>query len=142
MGVTRSMKFLGFHTFLGFAALAVSISAAQKTTKDQIYSKAQATRGEATYTKLCQNCHDPEKVPAGKKAAPPLKGDKFFAEWETRSLADFLEIIMTTMPNDGSAELTKEQTADVVAYIIHANGQPAGSADLKYDAGKDIVIAK
>ena len=36
----------------------------------------------------------------------------------------------TTMPNDGSAFLDDDQTADITAYMLQANGLPAGDAAL------------
>jgi len=115
----------------------------QKTTQDKIYTKAQATRGEKQYTTVCATCHDPAKVPTGKKPAPELIGDKFLSTWDGRTLGELQDQILTTMPNDGSVVLTEDQTADLVAYILQANEQPDGTADLKYGASsKDIVIKK
>lgn len=113
-----------------------------RTTRDRVYSKDQATRGGATYTKLCASCHDPAKVPAGKQPGPALVGENFIGQWQDRTLGGLMETTMLTMPNDGSAALSESETADVIAYILQANGYPQGSADLKYDAGKDIVIVK
>jgi len=115
----------------------------QKTTQDKIYTKAQATRGEKQYTTVCATCHDPSKVPAGKKPGPALVGDAFLTKWDGRTLGELQDQILTTMPNDGSVVLTEDQTADLVAYILQANKQPDGTADLKYGASsKDIVIKK
>lgn len=115
---------------------------AKRTSRDRVFSKAQATRGAETYAKICASCHDPAKVPAGKKAGPVLVGDKFFEEWKDRTLGGLLETTLLTMPNDGSAVLTEEQTADVIAYVLQANGLPDGPADLTYAGGADIVIVK
>ena len=38
----------------------------QKTTRDKVFDKAQATRGAELYVKYCDRCHDPAKVPEGK----------------------------------------------------------------------------
>lgn len=114
-----------------------------RTTRDKVYSKAQADRGEKQYAQVCASCHDPAKVPAGKKPGPPVVGDKFLDKWKDRSLGELLETIETTMPNDGSAVLTADDTADLVAYILQANGFPDGPSPLKSGAAaKDIVIVK
>jgi len=115
----------------------------QKTTQDKVYTKAQAARGEKQYTTVCATCHDPAKVTAGKKPAPELVGDKFLSTWDGRTLGELQDQILTTMPNDGSVVLTEDQTADLVAYILQANKQPEGMAELKYGASsKDVVIKK
>jgi mono/diheme cytochrome c family protein len=125
------------------SAVAVRATAPQKTTQDKVYTKAQAARGEKQYTTVCATCHDPAKVPAGKKPAPELVGEKFLSTWDGRTLGELQDQILTTMPNDGSVVLTEDQTADLVAYILQSNKQPDGAADLKYGASsKDIVIKK
>jgi mono/diheme cytochrome c family protein len=134
-------------TFVLTAALlsgvAARAAAPQKSTQDKIYTKAQAARGEKQYTTVCATCHDPAKVAAGKKPAPELIGDKFLSTWDGRTLGELQDQILTTMPNDGSVVLTEDQTADLVAYILQANKQPDGTADLKYGtSSKDIVIKK
>ncbi len=115
----------------------------QKTTQDKVYTKAQAARGEKQYSTACASCHDPAKVPAGKKPGPELIGDAFLTKWDGRTLGELLDQILTTMPNDGSAVLTEDQTADLVVYMLQANKFPDGTVDLKYGvASKDIVIKK
>ena len=133
------VRFLAFLTFLGFLGV---VGGVQKTSRDKVYSKAQAERGSKTYAKICAACHDPAKLDPKKEKGPELVGEKFIAEWSGKPLSEIMEITLLTMPNDGSAVLTEEETADVIAYILQANGHPEGTADLKYAAGKDIVIAK
>ena len=128
------------------AALTVTTARAsfdQKTTKDKIYTKEQAARGEKQYATACATCHDPAKVPAGKKPGPELVGETFLTKWDGRTLGELQDQILTTMPNDGSAVLTEDQTADLVAYILQANKFPDGTAELKYGASsKDVVIKR
>lgn len=119
-----------------------SSGAKPQTTRDKVYSKAQAARGAATFAKLCASCHDPANVPAPKDPGPELVGDKFVGEWLDRTLGSLMETTLLTMPNDGSAVLSESETADVIAHILQANGYPDGPSDLTYDAGKDIVIVK
>ena len=150
MGVTNQGK--GRRTgarglVIGGFALAASIgivgASSQKTVKDGIYTKDQATKAAPQFDKFCAKCHDPAKVPEGKKPAPPLAGDVFLDNWKDRTVAELLENIFTTMPNDGATALTKEETADLVALILLQNKFPEGAAPLKYDdAAKSIVIVK
>ncbi len=125
------------------AAVTVAGASGQKTVKDGIYTKDQAAKAVPQFDKFCAKCHDPAKVPAGKKPAPPLAGEVFLDAWKDRTVAELLENIFTTMPNDGATALTKEETADLVALILQQNKFPEGAAPLKYDdAAKAIVIVK
>jgi S-disulfanyl-L-cysteine oxidoreductase SoxD len=117
--------------------------AAQQTTRDRIYAKAQAAHGAELYVKHCERCHDPAKVPAGKKPGPAVTGPKFLDKWQDHTLGELFTSIFTTMPNDGSAVLSEEETLDLVAYLVSANGFPDGAAPLKNDdAMKATVIVK
>ena len=124
------------------AAPAAPADQAARTSRGKVYSKEQAARGATQYAKLCAACHDPAKLVPGKEKGPELVGEKFLAEWEGRPLGALMESILLTMPNDGSAELTEPQTADIVAHMLKANGYPEGTTALRYAAGKDIVIVK
>jgi mono/diheme cytochrome c family protein len=117
--------------------------AAQKTTRDKVYSKEQAARGEAQFGKMCASCHDPVKVPAGNKPAPQLIGEKFLDKWDGKTLDELITGIAANMPNDGSAVVTEDEAADLVAYLLKANNFPDGAAPLKPGAtSKEIVIVK
>jgi mono/diheme cytochrome c family protein len=131
-------------TVIGVRIAASTVqTGAAKTTKDKIYSTAQATRGEAIYTRLCQQCHDPDKLAPGRKAGPVVKGDAFLTKWDGKNLDELLDEIQMNMPNDGSAALDEKETADVTAYILKSNGAPDGPADLIKGAGsKGVTIAK
>jgi mono/diheme cytochrome c family protein len=115
----------------------------QKTTRDKLYSKEQAARGEAIYVKHCERCHTPDKVPAGKKPGAAIFGDKFFENWADKTLGEMFDTILNTMPSDGTAVLTVDQALDVTAHLLKANGFPDGPAPLKNDETmKTAVIVK
>ena len=138
----RSLAVIVSVALAGTAIAAGAIDQAPRTSRDKIYSKTQAARGAVQYAKLCASCHDPAKLVPGKEKGPELVGEKFLAEWQGRPLGALMESILLTMPNDGSAELTEEQTADIVAHMLKVNGYPEGAAALRYGAGKDITIVK
>ena len=148
VGSTAAPKPGAAYVFAGLALLlassaAVASSSSQKTTKDGVYTKAQADKVAETYAKVCANCHDPAKVPEGKKPGPPLVGDVFFDNWKDRTLGELMTTIRLTMPNDGSMTLTADEAADLTAYILQLNKLPEGKEPLKNDdVGKKTVIAK
>lgn len=120
-----------------------SASASQKTTRDKVYSKEQATRGAEIYGTYCDKCHDPAKLPEGKKPPPPIVGAKFKEAWQDKTLGELYTTILTTMPSDGSTVLTADQTLDVLAHLLKLNEYPDGTTALKNDeAMKAIVIVK
>jgi cytochrome c5 len=115
----------------------------QKTTRDKVYSKEQAARGATLYAKHCERCHDPAKVPEGKKPGPPTIGPKFLDAWQDRNLGELFSTIFTTMPSDGSTTLSVDETLDAVAHLLKANGFPEGATPLKNDDEmKAVVIVK
>lgn len=131
---------------IGVLAVRAAVPAAAQTpprvtTRDKVYSKEQAARGEKQYNAVCASCHDPARVPEGKKPGPPLVGEKFLDKWQDRTLGELLTTIVTTMPNDGSAFLSDAESADVVAYLLQANGFPDGPSPFK-PSDKEIVIVR
>ena len=135
---------IGVAALLLCAAFVARVNGAdQQTTRDKVYAKAQATRGGELYVKHCERCHDPAKVPEGKKPGPPTVGPKFMEVWVDRTLGELFGSILNTMPSDGSLVLTADQTLDLVAHLLQLNGFPEGTAPLKNDdAMKAIVIVK
>jgi len=128
---------------LGFVLIARVSAGDQKTTRDKLYSKEQATRGGELYEKYCEKCHTPEKVPEGKKPGPAISGPKFLEAWADRTVGELFATIRDTMPSDGAVTLTPDQVLDAVAHILQSNGFPDGPAPLKNDdAMKSAVIVK
>jgi mono/diheme cytochrome c family protein len=87
------------------------------------YTEAQAARGEATYRANCTSCH----------ATSAHTGDAFVSAWDTRTAFDLFELIRTTMPIDNPGRLSREQYADIVAYMFKLNRLPPGDKPLPSD---------
>src|SRR5438876_486794 len=98
-----------------------------KTAKDRVYSEAQATRGRTLYNDKCAVCHGPALQG---DSAPPLASDPFIAVWGAQPLSDLVNKIQQTMPQNDPGKLTREQSADLVAYILQAGKFPAGQSEL------------
>src|SRR5262245_56374032 len=103
------------------------------TAQQGIYSNAQAARGQAVYDKRCASCHGP-RLSAGSASA--LAGSAFMAKWGrgNRSVDDLFFITRTQMPYEAAGTLTRQQYIDVVAFILKANGYPAGARELAADS--------
>jgi hypothetical protein len=129
---------------LGVAVCSVSAMtgpAAQQSTNDGIYSKAQADAAKPKFDKLCGECH--AFTVAEKKQAQdlPLGDEPFLKKWEGRSLDELLTLVVTTMPNDGSAVVTDDEALDLLAYVLQRNGYKAGTSPLK-KAGASAIIER
>jgi len=120
----RNMVVLGAAT--------IGLLWAQASVWDGIYSAEQARKGEALYRQECASCHG-EKL-EGRGQAPPLTGGDFTMDWNGMTLDDLFEKIQTSMPADKPGQLSREQNASLLAYILGANKFPAGAADLPTDS--------
>jgi mono/diheme cytochrome c family protein len=125
--------------------LAVGISAQTVTTKDGVYSKPQAERAKALWTKTCASCHtlgDLSTATSPSKG-PALSGEAFLTKWNGKTVFALADGIQKTMPNDFSVELTAPQAADVTSLILQMNGFPAGEKELAPgETQKTITIVK
>ena len=122
-------------TALGIAMLVVSgarVAAAQaqgpptaasSSTHRGAYTEAQAARGETTYRANCTSCH----------ATSAHTGDAFMRAWDSRTAFDLFELIRTTMPVDNPGRLSREQYADILAYLFKLNRLPPGDRPLPAD---------
>ena len=96
-----------------------------------VYSAEQAARGREVYRDQCATCHgDTLEGSVG----PPLAGDGFLSVWSARPVVDLVDKIHNTMPLQAPAPLSRQESLDLVAYVLEAGGFPAGQAELT-DAG-------
>ena len=111
-----------------------------RTTWDSVYSVTQAGRGETAYAKSCARCHGAALT--GGDQAPPLSGSGFLGNWNGSTVHELHDRILTGMPSDSVGIYDRQLVTNVVAFLLQANGFPAGPTDLPSDAGplKDIQI--
>src|SRR5689334_12502943 len=108
---------------IGLAApFAIAVGAGQDAPA-AIYTAEQAAAGRAVYQANCASCHLPDL--AGRNEAPQLAGGNFMTAWRSRSTRDLFEFIQATMPPTGPS-LSADQYIAVTAFILQANGAPAG----------------
>jgi len=114
-------------------AVAVSAQDAPRTVWDGVYTEAQAERGKALYMEKCVQCHGSELMGGG-AGAGPLQGATFGGNWNGVPLGDMLERLRQSMPLDKPATLSRQQCADVLAFIFSVNKFPAGKTELSRQA--------
>jgi mono/diheme cytochrome c family protein len=115
------------------AIAALSITLAQppapRSVWDGVYTAEQAKRGEGRYNQLCASCHGDSL--GGGESAPPLAGGEFLANWNGLTVGDLFERTRKTMPQSKPGSLTREQNAEILAYVFSANRFPAGKTELE-----------
>jgi len=105
--------------------LAIALSAAQQPARPGIFTAEQASAGRAIYQATCSSCHLPDMK--GTFEAPPLAGANFMNTWRNRPTSDLFNRIRTSMPISNPGSLSDQDGVNLVAYILQANGAPAGT---------------
>jgi len=118
---------LAVAAFVSLAAFGAS-----QSVWDGIYTKEQATRGGVLYSERCARCHGPDLT--GGETAPALASPEFKGNWSGLSVDDLFERIKISMPQDNPGSLSRQQTADILAFVFSRNGFPAGETDLAREA--------
>jgi mono/diheme cytochrome c family protein len=95
---------------------------------DGVYTEAQAARGNAGFAAHCASCHGADLGGTGE--APSLSGAKFLSDFDGLSLGELFDRIRTTMPQDNPGSLTRDDVADILAYLLKANALPSGAKEL------------
>jgi mono/diheme cytochrome c family protein len=111
------------------AVFSVLNAQAPQSVWDGVYTAAQAARGAAIYEDSCSSCHATDLLGAG--PMPALTGPGFRKEWNGQPLGDLFERMSVSMPADKPGKLTRDQDADVLAFILKSNDFPAGKTEMK-----------
>ena len=114
--------------FAAAVFLAAFAQTAGPSVWDGVYTADQTRRGETAYLQTCASCHG--TALEGGDMTPPLVGGAFTANWNDLTVGDLFERIRTTMPLDKPGRLSRQQNADVIAFLLKANGWPAGMVEL------------
>jgi mono/diheme cytochrome c family protein len=141
---TRTSRRSIFNAFWGAAwasacgALLIAALAPRAAAQQQApaswtgaYSPAQAKRGEALYAKNCVQCHSKDLT--GSQRGPAVAGPALVGRWSSRPLGDLLSYIQTQMPWNSQGGLTRQQNADILAFMLQRTGVTAGAKDLWVD---------
>jgi len=104
-----------------------------KSVWDGVYTEEQARRGEALYAERCVRCHGATYM-GGTDGATALVGPTFNGNWNNVPLDQMLDRMRLTMPMDKPATLSRQQTADALAFILSINKMPAGKTELPRQA--------
>jgi alcohol dehydrogenase (cytochrome c) len=122
---------------VGTALTVGLVRAQQRASAARVFTTEQADAGRAVYRTQCASCHLEDL--RGSNEAPPLAGANFMAAWGDLTTGDLAERIQKTMPPANPGSLSDEDTINVVAFILYANGSTAGAQPLA--ASTSIEIA-
>jgi quinoprotein glucose dehydrogenase len=95
---------------------------------DGVYTEVQAARGAAGFAQNCAVCHGASL--GGVAEAPALAGAQFVSDFNGLTVGDLFERMRTTMPLNNPGALNRDQYADILAFMLKANGYPAGDREL------------
>lgn len=103
-------------------------AAESRSVWEGVYTDEQAKRGEPIYRKECAVCHG--DMLTGGESAPPLSGGAFLANWNGLTMGDLFDRIRKTMPQSNPGRLTRQQDADILAFMLSVNKFPSGKTEL------------
>jgi len=102
------------------------------------FTAEQAAAGLVAYRTHCASCHMPDL--SGSNEARPLAGPDFINTWGERGTQQLLAFTRLTMPQAPAVpgSLPEQTYADIVAFVLQANGAQPGTDALT--ASSDAVI--
>jgi alcohol dehydrogenase (cytochrome c) len=88
------------------------------------FTGAQAAQGRADYMTNCASCHQANLSGGGE--APSLAAGNFMKSWGGRSTKELYDYIHSAMPLGRGGSLSDTAYANIVAFLLSANGATAG----------------
>jgi mono/diheme cytochrome c family protein len=126
----RGLPLAAFAILLALPSVADAQAAPKAANASRsYYTEAQAGRGKQQYAQYCAQCHMANLKGAG--TAPALVGDDFLHDYY--SVGDLFSKVNVTMPGDNVHGLSTENYLNIIAFMLQANGLPAGTENLKSD---------
>jgi quinoprotein glucose dehydrogenase len=112
------------------SALAPSAIAAETDSKiwNGVYNTAQAERGRSNFEKNCSNCHNSNL--SGSVRGPALRGNSFLKDWGNTTANELFVKLRDSMPATYPDSVPEAEKLDILAYLLQANGFPAGNTEL------------
>lgn len=102
--------------------LFVAAQSPARSTADGVFTTAQANEGRELWAASCQSCHGPH-------AGMPFKN-----KWMGRDLSALFVYTRNEMPKSDPGSLSDEEYVQAIAFLLRANGMPAGATPLPADS--------
>jgi hypothetical protein len=104
---------------------------------DGVYTSAQARRGQDQFEQHCAACH---RGDLGGRSGPALKGDRFLDHWREFPVEVLVNDMRRQMPAGNPGGLPAAAYVDITAYLLEANGLPAGAKELTQEVAGDALF--
>jgi mono/diheme cytochrome c family protein len=111
-------------TFLSVSALALPQNPPNSA---GWYTPAQAANGAKAYQKTCASCHG-ATLQGG--MGPALVGRQFWLTYAGKKVSTLWSAVHTTMPMTAPGSVSARNSVNIMAFLLHKNGVPAGSTPL------------
>jgi len=115
----------------------IAAAAASATTSDRalpkLFTTSEAAQGQIVFEQHCASCHGED---LRGKIGPALIGPSLGSASDHTTVSIMFNVIAFEMPAGAPASLTKQNYADVMAYILQRNGYPADEHPLTYTAAE------
>ncbi len=132
--LTRALPFAALSALTLGATTATGQQGATPSTAPNtargVYTEAQAAEGAGLYKTACAMCHGENLM--GSFEAPSLIG-RFVGNWSNGTVGALFTYVSDAMPQMAPGSLSPEDNAKIVAYLLKANGMPAGAQPLPSD---------
>ena len=110
---------------------------------EAFYTEAQATRGRLAFNRNCAYCHTVNptlSTPEDLVRPLPSTFGGHFIERVVNDRVVYPHVLalyskLLSMPAHNTRSITEQQRVDVAAYILQANGLPAGDEEIPVDTG-------
>jgi alcohol dehydrogenase (cytochrome c) len=102
------------------------------------YTAAQATQGKELYAKDCASCHGTSL--GGSEFASSLRGASFTLNWGGKTADELFTFINTKMPPASPGSLPADLTAQLVAFILQANGVQVGDKEFPTESAAQAAM--
>ena len=98
-----------------------------------LFTNGEAAQGRIVFKQHCAACHGDD---LRGKIGPALVGPSLGSASDHTTVSIMFNVIAFEMPADEPASLTRQNYADVMAYILQRNGYPADAHPLSYAAAQ------
>ena len=125
----------GFALLVAAALAGWCCTAAAQGSVPGPFSQDQVDSGRKNFAESCAECHNKDLSGV---SAPPLAGKAFAGKWDSKTTADLYTFIRTTMPMCQGGILGNSTYADIVAFLLWANGAQPGKDEFDGSAAANI----
>jgi S-disulfanyl-L-cysteine oxidoreductase SoxD len=125
---TRAITTVLIGGFILVGVAGAIVAGQTRTVWDGIYTDAQADRGEPLYKETCASCHSEDL--SGGQMVPGLVGGDFTWNWSGLTVGQLFERLRISMPQEDPASVSRQEKADILAYILRVNEFPSGDTEL------------